>query len=176
MTCVINARDFCSDTTDPLRDRWSVGKLHHVIKALDGARVAVTVARGTGTTLLDAVLKSTSFSGSYACGEVLIATTVSNGTEQQTRFPVVDLGMILPLDDTTARDAKWIALDSYREQGSKAITTAQDLYAESTGRQWGSWKAEPLDATRVHVRYTPSTGNPYFADKWGERGFWTITT
>jgi hypothetical protein len=176
-TCAILASDFSPSTTDKLRRNWSVGKMAHVIAALDGAPVAITTDRQTGHTLVGVQLISAFQGGAGRGPRVQVRMTHTDGTTQDTNYYLWNVGeAIIPMERAEGSDAKWKALESFRRQCSEAIKAAQEEHGESEGRAWGSWEATPIDATSVGVRYTPSTGNPAFADRWGTRWSGNVRT
>ena len=151
-TCAVRAQDFNATTTDPNRGHWTVGQLRHVTEALAGTPVAITTDRGTGHTLIGARLVR-----AYESGEprILIETTLSTGEKQQTRYRVASLGdTIIPLERTSPTDAKWRALDTYRDEASAAVRWAMANHGE--GREGGRWTATP-GAAEVFVRWEPTT-------------------
>lgn len=167
-TSVITARDFSPSTTDPQRDTWTVGKLYHVVKALAGRPVAITTDNSTGHTEFNVILKGAHYGSSQ-----ILRVNYDYGTgEQDTDYRVWTIGMIMVMPTGGRESAKWDALASYRNHCSAAIEIAQQLHGAD--RRWGTWKAEPIDGYRVNVTYTPSTGNPAFADRCGTRGIWKI--
>lgn len=160
-TTVIRARDFSDSTTDADRDTWTLGKLRHVIAALDGAPVAITVDRLTGHTEVGVRLVG------IACGRFVdhgpvVERTLSDGTTQRTIFSRHSIGdTITPLDRSSA---KWTATDSVRNEASAAIRLARAEH--EAAHAYGRWTATPgLDY--VDVTYTPQNGPGA-----GERGWW----
>lgn len=175
--CTILARDFSTSTADVNRDRWTPGKLRHVIAALAGVPVVVTVDRQTGHTLVGAQLVR-AFNGGPGRGErVAIKIRFADGTENVTNYYLPSVGgAITPLarPEGCKSDPKWVATDSYRREVSAAIQTAQARHGECEGRCWGAWSGECAEYG-VMVSYRPSTGNPHYKDKWGTMGAWRIT-
>lgn len=170
-TTAISSRDF--GNAKDYRVEWTAGALRHVIKALDGAPVALTVDGQTGHTVMNVVLVSlrTSFYGDHA--ELIVRYPAGH----ETAHLVFKLGeVIIPLAETekhrNTSGPKWQALKTYDEEKAAAVARAQREHGETEGRAWGVWAAKPA-LRYVYVEYTPSTGNPHFADKWGKRGFWT---
>ncbi len=170
-TCVIRAQDFSDKTTDPNRSTWTPGKLRHVIAALDGQPVIITTDAQTGHTLVNVTLVGIreGFSHQWELG---IRSVYSDGTESTLYHLMFKLGdTIIPLGQT---NAKWAAVRSYSDEKSFAVELAQHEHGDAEGRAWGGWEST-TGANSVHVRYIPSTGNPNFEDKWGERGDWTYS-
>jgi hypothetical protein len=166
-TAAILASDFGQKVTDPNRRRWSIGHLQHVIAALAGAPVAITIHRGSGHTLIGVELVD-AFEGGPARGpRVAIRSTLSDGTTQVTNYFIPEIGeAIIPLTAEGAK-AKWTATKSVMDQVGVAIRTAQAEHGECEGRTWGAWKGVPMGLNVVMVSYEPLTGNPAFADQWG---------
>jgi hypothetical protein len=168
-TCAVKASDFSHRTTDPLRDEWTAGKLRHLIAALDGTPVIVTVDRQTGHTLVGVELVGLRASFASSNVEVGVRSQYTDGTSVTCWHLAFSLGStIIPLGDS---QAKWNALRSYGDEQSAAIQRAQAEHGEPEGRAWGEWDAT-LGHHHVGVTYTPHTTNPAFADRWGERGYW----
>lgn len=175
-TAAILASDFSHSAADVLHRQWTVGKMAHVIAALDGAPVAITVDSGSGHTLIGVQLVAV-FNGGPSRGDrVTVKMILSDGTEQTTNYFLPSIGeAIIPLTSDGSK-AKWTALDSERAQKSQAIRVAQAEHGDCEGRSWGKWEARPINLNEVQVTYTPHTGNPAFADQWGTRWFGTIRT
>jgi hypothetical protein len=160
LSTAIKASDFSGKTTDAQRTIWTVGKMRHLIAALDGAEVIVTTDARTGHTVIGAQLVSLRKTPGFGSYDVLVVTE-----HNRTWFSLSSIGeTIIPLD-ASGKGAKWAALDLYREERSAAIQAAQ---AANPSCAWGEWSAEP-GHDWIDVAYEPSTGNPAFADKWGER-------
>lgn len=177
-TEVINARDFSNSTTDVLRDTWTVGKMYHVIKALEGRKVAATLDKTTGFTEFNVTLETT-YRGAWGpkvrVRYVYDVEAKDGRGVNETDYDLNSTGMIMVMpDDRKGLSIGYQAQQSYREHCSAAIEEARKL-AAGTGREWGTWKATPVSGREVDVTYTPSTGNPSFADQWGENGYWRIT-
>lgn len=147
-TTVIRARDFSDKTTDVLRDRWTVGKLRHVIAALDRREVAITVDNLTGHTAIGVTLVG------LGTDRLHIAFGGAMGT---TAHFVPSLGdTITPLDDPSiTKGARWTATETWREEKWAAIRVAKEEHGECEGRTDGRWEATPQGSS-VHVRYTPA--------------------
>lgn len=147
-TTVIRARDFSDKTTDFLRDRWTAGKLRHVIAALDRREVAITVETLTGHTVMGVTLVGLSSDRLY------IAYGGAMGT---TAHFIPSLGdTITPLDDPSAtKGAKWTAVETWLGEKCAAIRVAKEEHGECEGRTDGRWEATPQGSS-VHVRYTPA--------------------
>jgi hypothetical protein len=168
-TCAIRSRDF--HAAKEHRVSWTGGALRHVVDALAGAPVAITIDSQTGHTVVGAVLlglRNSMYGGSY---ELLVRYPDGHVTAHL----VFNLGeVIIPLGitggDEYAQSAKWTALDTYRKESGAAISRAQKEHGEgrtSAGR-WVS-RAE-LD--QVSVTYEPSERLPY-SERRELRGHWT---
>ena len=170
-TCVVRAQDFSDSVKDATRHEWTAGKLRHVIAALEGTPVIITTDRQTGHTLVNVTLVGIreSFSGQTQLG---IHSEFSDGTSSTIWHLAFMLGdTIVPL---TNGNAKWAAKDTFRDERSFAVELAQAEHGEIEGRAWGKWSACP-GRYGVSVRYEPHTDNPHFANKQGERGWWTYS-
>lgn len=167
-TCAIRAQDFDNVLTD-YADRWTAGKMRHLVDALQDAPVLVVVDRRTGYALLGARL---TYCGPARPGRVNVECTLEDGTTQVTAYFLADIGdTIVPLSEDTLRPGggpRWRALRAYQDEVSAAIASARRLHGESAGRAWGAWTGI-CGEVGVSVRYQPHTGNPAFADRWGTR-------
>lgn len=144
----IRAQDFSPSTADTLRGKWTAGKLRHLIAALDGAPVAITIDSATGFALVGA--KLVGLGHLYGHGWPTL-TVEHNG--QRTAYGTCELGdTIIPLEDT-GRGAKWDALGSYRQERMAAIASVRAEH-EAQGRTYGRWNAEPC-GTSTLVTYEP---------------------
>lgn len=177
-TSVILASDFSDSMTDRLRHTWTVGKMYHLIKALAGRPVAITTDSRTGFTEFNVTLEGT-YNGAWGA-KVTVKHVYDADPENGRGYNLTDYSLrntgeaiiVLPTEGGR-NDVKWEALKSYRDHMSAAIREAQKM-AEGTGRDWGKWTADVVSGQEVSVKYEPSTGNPYFADKWGKPGRWTV--
>lgn len=153
-SCAINARDFSTSVTDTLRDEWTAGKMRHVAHALNCQHVAVEVDKGTGHTLVNAVILSVVPNrGGYPGHSVVIATEVGN-SDKRTMHDLRKVGTIIPLGDRiTDTPAKWRALQSYRDEASAAIAHVRPA-CEAEGMNYGKWTAIS-GAASVFVSYEP---------------------
>lgn len=156
-TTAILASDFSSRTTDVLRDQWTAGKLRHLIAALDGQPVAIVIDSYTGSTLVGVTLERLVGKMHGSGHNVVIASTLPDGTVQRTAYRTEALGLtIIPLapEDGT-KGAKWVALDTYREEASAVIRLA-NAKMTAAGREggWGRWETLAL-ADGVSAFYHP---------------------
>lgn len=167
LTTAISARDF-TPAKDQRRVQWNSGAMRHVIAALAGAPVMIITDSQTGSVRLGAILREVRYGRHGNSDELLVEYQ-----GRVTAFKLFTIGeTIVPLVDEMGRQgAKWMALDSYRIEGSKAVAKACTEHGASEGREWGEWTAK-LFIDTAQVTYKPHTSNPHFVDKAGERGFW----
>lgn len=153
-SCVILASDFSDRVTDTLRDRWTFGKMRHVIGALDGSPVAITTDNLSGHTLLG--VRLTGLTETINCGPCVVIDGDGPEWPRPCAYPLRSLGSaIVPLDsETGARGAKWTALDTYRTESSAAIAQAKQDRPEC---DYGKWSATPARSS-VAWRYDPQNG------------------
>jgi hypothetical protein len=176
LTSVIRAQDFSDRTTDANRDRWTLGKMRYVVDALQDTPVIIVIE---GLAKIGARLIRT-FDGGPSRGQrVTIESVMSTGETQRTNYRLEEIGdTIIPMvEPFAAQGAKWDIVETHRSEQSAAIGYAQRTYADKGGHKWGEWRATEVLETpgTFDVTYTPHTGNDYFADKWGERGYWRVT-
>lgn len=167
-TTAITARDF-TPATDHRHVAWNAGALRHVIAALNGAPVVITLDVQTGNTMIGAVLIGVRHGVRSNHPEVLVRYY----TGQVVAHTIFNLGeVIIPLvDETDTQGAKWKSLASYRSERAAAITKANAEHGKSEGREWGKWDAK-LFVDTAQVTYKPHVHNPHYADRTGERGLW----
>jgi hypothetical protein len=159
-TTAILASDFSDRTTDVLRDRWTLGKLRHVIKALAWAPVAITTEAQTGGTLIGARLLDAFDGGPSRGNRLTIQTELSDGTTQTTNYRADSLGLaIIPLaDERTGMGPKWAALDSWREEKRAAIDLARAAHPDWS---YGRFEATPAgDHVSVTFEAQSANGGP----------------
>lgn len=151
----ITPADFSETTGDPNRRRWTAGKMRHVVDALGGSVVAITVDNFTGHTIVGARLDSVRKTPGYGTHEVLVVSAIG-----RTWYSLENLGgAIIPLDEGFSTGAKYRALEARRVEAMKAIRQAKESHPGNTR---GAWTATPgLDY--VDVEYRPSIG-------FGDRG------
>lgn len=169
--CVILPTDFNKNTADPNRRRWTAGQLRHVVAALAGTPVAITIDNQTGSALVGVVLLAVT--PNSPGHDLLIEYTFADKSgavkTQRTSYRIFSLGeAIIPMGYPNGgnTDAKFIATRTYADENTRAITVVRAKYGEVAGRKCGAWSAEPT-LTGSIVRYTPHTGNPAFAADWG---------
>lgn len=164
-TCAVRPVNFINK-----RDmkEWNVGMLRHLVHALNGSPVAITVDGQTGHTLVGAKLIGvTGGRGGYNYPHLIVE---HDGV--RTIFLIFKLGeTIIPLE---SRDAKWTAIKTYSAERTHALSIVQSRHPESVN-WWGVWDMKP-DLYTTSVSYVPSTGNPAFADRWHEREHFIIDT
>jgi hypothetical protein len=153
-TAVILPRDFDRKTTSPGFTRWEVGPMRHVIAALDGAPVAITTDRLSGSTLIGVTLDSVVGTRGGTGYSVVVKGRYEG--DPGCAYPLYSLGeAIVPLTRSEGQaEAKWRAIDSHREETSAAIRRAQAEHGEREGRVNGSWEAR-AGYSDVSVSYHP---------------------
>lgn len=164
MPCIIRPQDFSQIVTDSNYRTWTVGPMRHVIAALDGQPVAITIDKMTGSTRIG--VKLVRIQGSRGGGgyDVILEDKFGNHA-----FSLFSLGeAILPLVEETvaSKDAKWVALDSFREEKSAATRRAQEEHGDG---RYGKWSAAPGYAD-VTVSFEPQTGGAPADANQGEKG------
>ncbi len=153
--CAITPQDFSSSTSDVLRDRWTVGKMRHVVAALAGRPVAITTDRMTGSTRIGVTLRDVQGLRHGTGYGVVVESTFEDGTTSGTLFDLHSLGVIIPLDyGVGEKDAKWTALETYRQESSEAIRQARETHPELG---YGRWNGTPCFDC-VSVTYEPQGG------------------
>jgi len=169
-TCILRAQDLSERITDDDRYRWTGGKMRHALAALGETPVIICTDRQTGHTMVNVILVGLR-TGWGGCGyEVGIRSAFSDGSGSTIWHRLDNIGdTIVPL---AAHDAKWAMTRSYADEASYAVELAQAQHGKAEGHDWGVWTTD-VGYSEVAVTYTPSTGNPHFADRWGKRGFWT---
>lgn len=154
-TCIICAEDFQPSTADPNRGRWEVGAMRHVIEALAGQPVIITTDRGTGHSLVNVTLLRVTGTRGGRGHSVVVQSKFEDGTEASVAYPLYKLGAaIIPMGPDHGKGAKWIALDTHRDEASAAIRRAQAEHGEAEGRTNGGWSAR-LGFCDVSVSYNP---------------------
>jgi hypothetical protein len=167
-TEIIHARDFESTPTSPTYDRWTLGKLRHLIAALDELddRTVIAQVSYTGFAVVG-VIRRAFYAGAGRGARVVIATEA--GT---TAYRVAELGAIVLMPTPAApraASARHRAVALMRAEGMAAVRRAQAEHGAD--RKWGNWQYVPTE-DGMYVTYEPHTGNPAFADKCGKRGMW----
>jgi hypothetical protein len=154
-TTTVHASDFSTSTADALRNRWTVGKMRHLIAALGDATVIVEIDSRTGFALMGRLTEV--FNGGPIRGNRLtVVTVLEDGTEHATHYNLNNVGavMVLPGQGKRAEhSAKWDALKSYGDERMAAIDHVRPK-AEADGLTYGKWEATPCDGV-VSVTYTP---------------------
>lgn len=175
-TCIIRAQDFSDSLKDDDRNRWTGGKMRHVLAAIGDAPVVITTDKMTGHTMVNVRLAGLR-TGWAGCGyEVGIVDTYEGCPEGgRTVWHRLDsIGdTIVPLAlDGTRTDAKWVATRSFNDEASYAVELAQAQHGKAAGREWGNWKAH-VGYSEVSVTYTPYPSTYADVAPRGERGFWS---
>jgi hypothetical protein len=176
-TSYLKVGDFSERTTDRDRDRWTLGKLRHVVKASAGRPMIVTIE---GLMYINVRLVGTSTSGMSNPGpriHVEHAYIDQNGERKtQVTWYLIDklgpvIGCMVPwLADRNERgdDFSDAAVRSYREEIRAAINLASERHGDAEGRSCGRWSGKPGSYDgEVWVEYEPHTGNPAYRDRWG---------
>jgi hypothetical protein len=175
-TCVITARDLNKPSvTDPLYNRWTVGKLRHVIAALRGRRVVVTTDSQSGHAIFGCRLIRAFEGGAGRGPRLTVEYDLGDGDTQRTNFYVPSLGdTIVPFPGETwgDRGPKWEALDRWRTENRAAIERAQ--HEHMAEHPYGRWEASPLQ-DGISVSYTPLP-NPPPGTQSGRFGHWFYGT
>lgn len=153
----INARDFNSNTKDPHRDEWSSGAMHHLVKALDGAPVAIVLDKYTGFSEVNVTLGGVRQTPGYGTFQVLVQRVYSDGKPGGCWFPLAEVGTVITLGDSNAR---WTAKDTYREEQTLAVRKLQDQMMADLGIDdryqlpRGKWEARMFPGF-AHASFTP---------------------
>ncbi len=157
-TCTVLARDFTSHG----QTRWTAGMMRHLIHALDGHQVLLTTNASSGFTVVARLLRLRRTPG-YGTHQVLAETQLDDGRTQRTWYPVFAAGEAvtpLPTQGGDAGRIKWAALDSYRDEASRAVDQVRaqcspdELHNGFLLDERGlccNWEATPM-AESVHVR------------------------
>lgn len=171
-TCIIRAQDFSQLTTDDDRNRWTGGKIRHVLAALGDAPVVITTDNQTGHTLINVRLVGLR-TGWAGCGyEVGIKSVFEDGSGSTVWHRLDSIGdTIIPLTDA-GEGAKWKATRSFNDESSFAVELAQAQHGKREGREWGNWRTH-TGYSGVSVTYTPYPDSHADVAPRGERGFWT---
>lgn len=156
----IEARDFSERVTDPNRDEWKSGAMHHLIKALAGAPVAVVLEKATGFTMVNVKLTGVRQTPGYGTFQVLVEDTYSDGNTGRCWYPLYKVGTVIELGKSRAR---WVALDSYREERTQAVLRLQGEIRTKLGLEdnqplpRGEWDAQVFNGY-VHASFAPPFG------------------
>ena len=126
----ITARDFNDNTNDSHRDEWNSGAMHHLVKALKGAPVAVVLDKRTGFVEFNVTLGGVRQTPGYGTYQVLVERTYSDGTTGGCWYPLLKVGAVIVLGESRAR---WEALESYREERIRAVTKLGEKLARQLG-------------------------------------------
>lgn len=154
----INARDFNRDTKDPDRDTWSAGAMHHLVTALDGAPVAIVLDKQTGFVEFNVTLGGVRENG-RGFHEVLVERTHVNGTNSRCWYLLFKVGTVIQLGESGAR---WEALESYSEEGTRAVVQLQHDMMDKLGIEnrdalpRGTWSVSHFPRF-VHASFKPES-------------------
>lgn len=161
ITAAIKPSDFIKKVNDPYYRRWNTGMLRHVVNALHGTPVIVTVGGGSFTHI-NATLSL------HTDGDLIVTTP---GPALPVHYSPGQIGeTIIPLLDAEAHGR---AIQTYTEECSAAIEYVRSNLKDGEAGSWGHWEATPLHHG-VAVTYIPHTTNPAFEDQWGNRFSRTI--
>lgn len=144
----ITSHDFHPYTTDKDRDRWTAGRLRHVIAALEGRRCILVADNQTGHSLIGARLRGLRQTPGYGTYQYLVEWEYEPGKTQSTWHRVESLGPVIISMDAPL---KYAALELARQESTAAVTAARAALPECT---YGAWKAEP-GPDYVMVRFAP---------------------
>lgn len=143
MPSTLKPEDFSSRTTDPTRHLWTLGKIEHVVAALQGRRVAVETDRMTGHVSFG-VITGYAATGSTHDGARL---HVKDEYGQTTGYYLPNVGVIVDLEqDYTS--PKYAALAAARSARMAAIGEARSRVSDPDE---GAWEAEGLGFGRYSV-------------------------
>jgi hypothetical protein len=155
----ISARDFSDKVTDPNRDEWSSGAMHHLVKALNGSPVAIVLDKSTGFAEVNVTLGGVRQNPGYGTFQVLVKRVHSDGTTGGCWYPLFQVGTVIELGDSRAR---WIARESYRTEKSAAIRRLHDEMADDLATEHlddfpaGEWEASMFPGF-VHASFRPES-------------------
>lgn len=149
MPLAITAEDFdYSHTT--VRYGWTVGKMRHVIAALDGAEVAIVVDKHDGYTVIGRLMDIVADEDDHE-PHLTVESGPVYGCAERFTYRLVEVGVIMEMSDDA--EAKWVAVDSYRAETERAIEHAR---AQHPDPDHGTWTGVPHDDC-VLVTYQPSS-------------------
>lgn len=176
---IIQPVDFADriEETGGWRFGWGGGAMRHLVAALDGRKVAVVTDTATGGVVNNVVLVAvvSGWAGNGYALRVSDTYTREDGREvsRETDYPLSKVGPVIDLSEFT--DTKWKALRTFGDEVAAAIRLAQNAHGKDEGREWGRWRGTPMGTSaHVDVTYEPHTGNPHYAGRAGERGYWRI--
>jgi len=156
----INARDFEQDRSEADRDTWKPGPMHHLVMALDGARVLIVVDRRTGYTEVGVTLGGVRKTPGWGTYQVLIQREHEGGKTSGCWYPLMNVGTVIELTELGSTGARWTALQAYREQKSQAICKLQAAMVQELGLSdtaalpRGKWDARVFPH-EVRASFTP---------------------
>lgn len=157
MPLAITAEDFdYSHTT--VRYDWTVGKMRHVIAALDGAEVTIVVDKHDGYTvrcrLVDTFEDETDDDP-----QLTVETIPLHGCAERFTYRLLEVGVIIEMSEEA--EAKWVAVDTYRAETERAIEHARRQHPD-----WGPgiWTGVPHDDC-VLVTYEASPDPPSITEQ-----------
>lgn len=164
----INARDFNKNTKDADRDNWISGAMHHLVKALNGAPVAIVLDKHTGFTEVNVTLGGVRQTPGYGTFQVLVQRTFSDGQTGGCWYPLFKVGAVIELGNSRAR---WTALEAYGEEQTLACRKLQDEMVSDLGvadryaLPSGKWEARVFPGF-VHASYDPQSYTAPVSYRW----------
>jgi hypothetical protein len=170
-TAAIKSTDFEYRRADSMfreihHKEWTEGMLRHVIAALDGARVAITTDNQTGHTIIGA--KLVGFSSTPNVDRGLL---IEYPDGHRLVVHIFQLGeTIIPLEQAGLKDAKWTALETYRNERAAAhpLFLAKMNGVKPTGT--GTWESR-VTRKGVVVSYQAGYGKDRAAEPREYQGY-----
>ena len=151
MPQAITPQDFPSTPADPARDRWTAGKMRHVVNGLDGAEVVI-VTNVTSGSAARGRLVGVSDTGSRNDGaRVHVEATLSDGTKQVTWYRLDRTGVVIDLSPSPR--ARHRSYSSWLAEGSAAIDYAKTRWPEHRD---GTWSVTARATHHLWVSFQPA--------------------
>lgn len=164
--------DFSERVTDPNRNLWTVGTMQYAVRAAQGHRVTLVTDTRTGFTVHNVRLVKAYYGGPGSGPRIRVSYEYESGKWQETNYYLPGCGIVIVHPNEsgdTSGYGKYPALEMHRRDISSATAKARAEVPAGKAGEWGSWKATAIDNGTFDVTYEPHTGNPHFADQWGER-------
>jgi hypothetical protein len=156
----ITPRDFNKDTKDQQRDEWSPGAMDHLVKALNGAPVAIVLDKQTGFCEVNVTLGGVRANG-RGHYEVLVQRTYSDGKTGGCWYLLFQVGAVITLgEETPGLGSRYTAYQAYSEERTRAIRQLQDALMVELGIDdryqlpRGKWAARSFPGF-VHASFDP---------------------
>lgn len=142
--------DYCGST---VRYGWTVGKMRHVVAALNGAEAAIVVDKHSGYTVIGRLV-DTFEDETDSDPQVRIETGPLHGCVELVDYRLLEVGAIIEMSEEA--EAKWVAVDAYRAETERAIEHARRQHPD-----WdhGVWTGIPHSEC-VFVTYAPNPDPP----------------